>query len=89
MIHLTRSLASGWAEFGVRVNSRLPGCSGTDMTKKGVATPGWSETWLDMTPMKRIGTSTEVAYAVWFLASDTRSCGAGRNLVVDGGYTVW
>lgn len=89
VIHLTRSLASEWAEHGVRVNSVSPGYIGTEMTKKGMAIAGWGETWLDMTPMKRMGTPTEVAYAVWFLASDAASYSTGSNVVVDGGYTIW
>ncbi len=89
VIHLTRSLACEWAEAGVRVNSVSPGYIGTEMTKKGMGTPGWGEMWLDMTPMKRMGTPTEVANVVWFLASDAASYCTGSNLVVDGGYTCW
>lgn len=89
VIHLTRSLACEWAEAGVRVNSVSPGYIGTEMTKKGMATQGWGETWLDMTPMKRMGTPTEVAHVVWFLASDAASYCTGSNLAVDGGYTSW
>lgn len=89
VIHLTRSLAAEWATAGVRVNSVSPGYIGTDMTKKGLATPGWSEHWLGGTPMGRMGTPTEVANCVWFLASDAASYCTGTDLVVDGGYTVW
>ena len=89
VIHLTRSLACEWAESGVRVNAVSPGYIGTDMTKKGMATGGMGEIWLDMTPMKRMGTTTEVANVVWFLASDASSYCTGSNVVVDGGYTCW
>ena len=89
VIHLTKSLASEWAEQGIRVNAVSPGYIGTEMTKKGSARPGWGDTWLAMTPMKRMGTPREVANAVWFLASDAASFCNGTNLVVDGGFTVW
>jgi NAD(P)-dependent dehydrogenase (short-subunit alcohol dehydrogenase family) len=89
VIHLTRSLASEWASSGVRVNAVSPGYVGTEMTKAGLATPGWGETWLGMTPLNRLGTPTEVANAVWFLASDAAAFATGTNLVLDGGYTVW
>jgi NAD(P)-dependent dehydrogenase (short-subunit alcohol dehydrogenase family) len=50
VIHLTKSLASEWAASGVRVNSVSPGYIGTEMTKLGMATPGWGEPWLARTP---------------------------------------
>jgi NAD(P)-dependent dehydrogenase (short-subunit alcohol dehydrogenase family) len=89
VIHLTKSLAAEWAADGIRVNAVSPGYIGTEMTKKGSARPGWGDTWLAMTPMQRMGTTREVANAVWFLASDAASFCTGTNLVVDGGYTVW
>ena len=89
VIHLTRSLAAEWAGDGIRVNAVSPGYIATEMTKKGSARPGWGDTWIAMTPMKRMGTPREVADAVWFLASDAASFCTGTNLVVDGGYTIW
>ena len=89
VIHLTKSLASEWAAHGVRVNSVSPGYIGTDMTKRGMATPGWGETWLAMTPMGRLGEPIDVARAVLYLASDAAKFATGTDLVVDGGYTIW
>lgn len=89
VIHLTRSLASEWASSGVRVNSVSPGYIGTEMTKLGMATPGWGETWLAMSPMRRLGEPVDVARAVLYLASDAAAFATGTDLVVDGGYTIW
>ena len=89
VIHLTRSLASEWAASGVRVNSVSPGYIGTEMTKLGMATPGWGETWLAMSPMRRLGEPVDVARAVLYLASDAAAFATGTDLVVDGGYTIW
>jgi NAD(P)-dependent dehydrogenase (short-subunit alcohol dehydrogenase family) len=89
VIQLTRSLASEWASRGVRVNSVSPGYIGTDMTKRGMATAGWGETWLERSPMGRIGTPRDVAHAVLYLVSDAAAFATGTNLVVDGGYSVW
>ena len=89
VIHLTRSLASEWASRGVRVNSVSPGYIATAMTELGlVPHPDWRETWLGMTPMGRLGTPADVAYAVWYLASDAAAFATGTDLIVDGGYTA-
>lgn len=89
VIHLTRSLAGEWAARGVRVNCVSPGYTATPMTKLGLETPGWSETWLGGTPMGRLAEPREIAPAVLFLASDAASFVTGHSLVVDGGYVCW
>ncbi|MBX7246314.1 MAG: SDR family oxidoreductase [Candidatus Sumerlaeaceae bacterium] len=89
VIMLTKSLAGEWASRGVRVNSVSPGYIGTEMTKMGMANEAWRKTWLEMTPMGRVGEPSEVASAVVFLASDASSYFTGSNLVMDGGYTSW
>lgn len=89
VIQLTRSLASEWASRGVRVNSVSPGYIGTEMTQQGLRmNPDWGRTWLEMTPMGRLGTPVDVANAVWYLASDAAAFATGTDLIVDGGYMV-
>jgi NAD(P)-dependent dehydrogenase (short-subunit alcohol dehydrogenase family) len=89
VIHLTKSLAGEWASRGLRVNCISPGYIGTPMTKLGLETPEWRETWLSSTPMGRLGEPTEVASVAVFLASSASSFMTGSNVVVDGGYTSW
>ncbi len=89
VIHLTKSLAGEWASRGIRVNCISPGYIGTPMTKLGLETPEWRETWLSSTPMGRLGEPTEVASVAVFLASSASSFMTGSNVVVDGGYTSW
>jgi NAD(P)-dependent dehydrogenase (short-subunit alcohol dehydrogenase family) len=89
VIMLTKSLAGEWAKRGVRVNSISPGYIGTDITKRGMANAEWRQTWVQCTPMGRVGEVAEVASAVLFLASDASSYFTGSNLVLDGGYTCW
>ena len=89
VILLTKSLAGEWAQRGVRVNAVSPGYIGTDMTQKGMENSDWYKTWLEMTPMNRVGKPVEIANAVWYLASDASSFATGTNLIVDGGYTSW
>jgi NAD(P)-dependent dehydrogenase (short-subunit alcohol dehydrogenase family) len=89
IVMLTRSLAAEWAARGVRVNSVSPGYIDTEMNRRGPITPAWRSTWLEMTPMGRLGQPVEIARAVWFLASDASAFATGTDLIVDGGYTAW
>ena len=45
--------------------------------------------WLTNTPMSRLGILADYQGAIVFLASDASSYATGRDLVVDGGYTLW
>jgi NAD(P)-dependent dehydrogenase (short-subunit alcohol dehydrogenase family) len=89
VIHLTKSLAGEWSPRGVRVNCISPGYIATPMTKRGAENPVWHDTWLENTPMGRMGEPPEVAAVAVFLASPAASFVTGSNVVVDGGYTSW
>jgi NAD(P)-dependent dehydrogenase (short-subunit alcohol dehydrogenase family) len=89
VIMLTKSLAAEWAARGVRVNCVSPGYVETEMTRPGLTRPDWHSTWVEMTPLGRVGQPLEIARAVWFLASDAASFATGSDLIVDGGYTAW
>jgi NAD(P)-dependent dehydrogenase (short-subunit alcohol dehydrogenase family) len=86
---LTKSLAGEWADRGVRVNSVAPTYIETEMTRKGMSNPAWFSTWLEMTPMHRVGQPPEIASVVLFLASDASSLMTGSVVLADGGYTCW
>ncbi len=89
VIMLTKSLAAEWATRGVRVNCVSPGYIGTEMTKRSMNNPERYAMWLEMTPMHRVGAPTDIAHAVWYLASDASGFATGTDLIVDGGYTAW
>ena len=89
VIMLTKSLAAEWSGRGLRINCVSPGYIGTEMTKSGMENQEWKNTWLDMTPMGRVGEPEEIAHAVWYLACDAARFASGTNLVVDGAYTCW
>jgi NAD(P)-dependent dehydrogenase (short-subunit alcohol dehydrogenase family) len=86
---LTKSLAAEWADRGVRVNAIAPTYIETAMTRRGMDNPEWFKTWLEMTPMNRVGQPAEIASVVLFLASDASSLMTGSIVSVDGGYTCW
>jgi peroxisomal 2,4-dienoyl-CoA reductase len=80
---LSRTCAIEWGPHGVRVNVVAPGAmSGTEGVKR-IAGDDQHRTMQN--PLRRPGSTTEVAETVLFLASDAASYVTGATLVVDGG----
>jgi NAD(P)-dependent dehydrogenase (short-subunit alcohol dehydrogenase family) len=88
---LARTLSTELLERKVRVNSLAPGPIDTPIFDKvGVpaeAVPDMKESFAGQNPMKRMGSSDEIAKAALFLASDDSSYITGIDLPVDGGMT--
>jgi NAD(P)-dependent dehydrogenase (short-subunit alcohol dehydrogenase family) len=86
VVGLTRSVATDYAPFNIRVNAICPGAIATRISPQ----PGDEvyQRQIAKTPMGRIGQPREVAYAALFLASDESSFITGAVIPVDGGWTT-
>ena len=87
--HLTRGMASEWAQYNIRVNALAPGMIHTQQTAASAKIPEIYERNLANTPMKRYGKLDELKGSIVFLASEASSFATGAILNVDGGYTIW
>ncbi len=81
---LSKNAALSYVSDGIRCNTVCPGMVETEMSHE--EDPAVLEEWLGDTPMRRQGTTREVALGALFLASDDASYITGIDLVIDGGY---
>jgi 3-oxoacyl-[acyl-carrier protein] reductase len=86
LIGLTKSLARELASRQITVNAVAPGFVLTALTQDLSAE--LKDAILKATPLGRMGTPEEIAYAVAFLASDEASYITGQVLAVDGGMVM-
>lgn len=86
LIGFTKALALEVASRNITVNAVAPGLIDTDMTKAVSAAA--KEEWASRIPLKRFGTTEDVAGAVLFLASDEAAYITGHVLAVNGGMYI-
>jgi 3-oxoacyl-[acyl-carrier protein] reductase len=86
VVGLTKALARALGQYSITVNALAPGIIDTDMISH------WTDdkrvAWQNQIPLARLGTSTDVANAVVFLASDLASYITGVVLDINGGYVM-
>ena len=82
--HLTRNIAYDLGPSGIRVNAIAPGATKTDALAS-VLTPEIEKAMLRHTPLPRLGTPDDIAYAALFLCSPAASWISGQVLTVSGG----
>jgi 3alpha(or 20beta)-hydroxysteroid dehydrogenase len=81
---LTKAAALELADAGIRVNSVHPGYIDTPMLREPVGEALMGRL-ANSVPLRRLGTTADVAALVLFLASDQSSYCSGSEFVVDGG----
>lgn len=86
MSQMCMNLGCEWAQDRIRVNCVSPWYISTPLAEQVLKNPEYLKSVLDRTPFKRVGTVSEVAAAVAFLAMDCSSYITGQNLAVDGGF---
>ena len=85
---LTKVLALEWSSRGVTVNAVAPTFIYTPGTADRLDQPKYLAGVLDRLPIGRVGSTTDVAAAVLYLASPAGGLVSGHVLLVDGDWTA-
>lgn len=85
IVGFARECAREFAEYGIRVNTLIPGVFATPMTEKARQDPEMMAKWKGEIPLERLGEPTEAAQVVLFLCSEASSYMTGSTITVDGG----
>jgi 3-oxoacyl-[acyl-carrier protein] reductase len=86
LIGFTKALAKEVGSRGITVNAVAPGFVPTDLTSEILGKV--QDEAIKMTPLGRLGSVEDIAYAVAFLVSDEASFITGQVLSVDGGLAM-
>ena len=86
VIGLTKSVAKELASRGILVNAIAPGYVTTDMTEQ--MPEAAKEAILSQIPLKRAGSTNDIAQTVLFFASPAADYITGQVLSVDGGMAI-
>ncbi|MBN1664143.1 MAG: glucose 1-dehydrogenase [Deltaproteobacteria bacterium] len=89
ILGLTKCAALEYCKKNIRINAVCPGPILTAMIEDTVPfVPNMLEMLRENTAMKRIGAPEEIASAVLWLCSDEAAFMIGREITLDGGYTI-
>ena len=88
LMNIARTAAAENAEYGITVNTILPGVIETDRNAEKLSDAAFAEKLRERIPMHRFGTACDCAGAVAFLASDSAAYITGAEIPVDGGWQL-
>ena len=89
VVGLTKAAAIDYATQGIRINAIAPGAVKTEVLQDSIDSGTFTdESIAAIHPMKRMGTTEDIANGIVFLASDDCPFMTGSILFVDGGYNA-
>lgn len=90
IVNLTKVLAIDLAPYKINVNAVAPGYIKTEMVENLIKNKKLNQKKIcKRIPLKRIGSSEDVAHVVEFLCSDKANYITGETIVVDGGWIAY
>lgn len=93
VLSLNRSLAATYGKYGIRVNTICPSKTITEFhlnkaKSQGISPEAFRAQFEDYGLLGRAAEPSEIAAAVYFMASSEASFITGQHLMVDGGYSI-
>ena len=85
---LTKVLAMEWAQFGINVNTIMPGWFVTEMTRSSFDVPEVYRHRVEGLPMKRLTSNRDLGLLALYLASPASDWMTGQSIALDGGETA-
>jgi NAD(P)-dependent dehydrogenase (short-subunit alcohol dehydrogenase family) len=86
VIGLTKAAAIDYAQIGIRINAICPAYTHTPMLDRMLEQkPDLEAKLVSRVPLRRLGTTAEIAQAAIYLFSDAAAFITGHSLVLDGG----
>ncbi|MFM8739914.1 MAG: glucose 1-dehydrogenase [Cytophagales bacterium] len=88
LISLTKVMAKEWGDDNIRVNAVCPGLIKTKFSEALWSNDKIMGVMMKMLPIKRVGTSEEIAALALYLASDASAYCTGSVFTADGGFMI-